>query len=134
MKRKLVQILIFILVIGESYSQQNIIIDINIQYQTMHGFGASDAWNFDYVGKYWSSSVKENIAEKLFSKALDEDGNPLGIGLSRWRFNVGAGSAEQGVASNIDLEERRVECFLNEDSSYNWEKQAGQQWFLPTSA
>jgi O-glycosyl hydrolase len=134
MKRKLVQILIFILVIGESYSQQNIIIDINIQYQTMHGFGASDAWNFDYVGKYWSSSVKENITEKLFSKALDEDENPVGIGLSRWRFNVGAGSAEQGAASNIDMEERRVECFLNEDSSYNWEKQAGQQWFLQKAA
>jgi O-glycosyl hydrolase len=134
MNRRLIQILILILVVAESYSQQNITIDINVQYQTMHGFGASDAWNFDYAGKYWSNSVKENIAEKLFSKALDEDGNPEGIGLSRWRFNMGAGSAEQGAASNIDMEEKRVECFLNEDSSYNWEKQAGQQWFLRKAA
>ncbi len=126
--------MILTMVIGETYSQQNITIDINLQYQTMHGFGASDAWNFDYVGKYWSNSVKENIAEKLFSKVLDDDGNPVGIGLSRWRFNIGAGSAEQGAASNIDLEERRAECFLNEDSSYNWEKQAGQQWFLRKAA
>ncbi len=130
MKRRLIQVLILLLVLTEGYSQQKITIDINLQYQTMHGFGASDAWNFGYVGKYWSNSVKESIAEKLFSKALDENGNPVGIGLSRWRFNVGAGSAEQGAASNIDMEERRVECFLNEDSSYNWEKQAGQQWFL----
>jgi O-glycosyl hydrolase len=105
-------------------------VDAAVTYQTMLGFGASDAWNIDYVGRYWSSAQKEAIAEKLFSTAFTTTGNPKGIGLSRWRFNIGAGSAEQGSASNIEQAERRVECFLNADGSYNWTKQAGQQWFL----
>ena len=104
--------------------------DASVTYQTIQGFGASDAWNADPVGKYWSASAKNEIAEKLFSRTFDGNGNPLGIGLSRWRFNIGAGSSEQGIASNIDMPERRVECFLNQDSTYNWDKQSGQQWFL----
>jgi hypothetical protein len=63
-------------------------------------------------------------------KPVNSNGNPEGIGLSRWRFNIGAGIAEQGNTSNIDLPERRVECFINQDSTYNWNKQTGQQWFL----
>ena len=48
-----------------------------------------------------------------------------------WRVNVGGGSSEQGDASGIpDKYERRVECFLNQDGSYNWSKQAGQQYFI----
>lgn len=98
-------------------------------YQTIHGFGSSDAWNAEYVGKYWSTNVKDDVAKKLFSKTVDVNGNPQGIGLSRWRFNIGGGSAEQADAT-IGAEERRVECFLNEDGTYNWNKQFGQQWFL----
>jgi O-glycosyl hydrolase len=134
MKDKIILTAILTLVFGISRAQQNITIDVNVQYQTIHGFGASDAWNFDYVGKYWSDATKELIAKKLFSKDTTSSGNPEGIGLSRWRFNIGAGSAEQGANSNIEMKERRVECFLNEDSSYNWEKQAGQQWFLKKAA
>lgn len=130
MKRIILGLTVLLLTIGKNFSQQHIDIDISTQYQTIYGFGASDAWNFDYIGKYWSDAVKEDIARKLFSKETDIAGNPLGIGLSRWRFNIGAGSAEQGANSNIEMAERRAECFLNEDSSYNWDKQAGQQWFL----
>lgn len=110
--------------------QKQITIDPGTQYQTIHGFGASDAWNTDFVGRYWSVTVRDDIAKKLFSQQFNASGYPEGIGLSRWRFNIGGGSTEQGSASNIDMPERRVECFLNEDGSYNWEKQKGQQWFL----
>jgi O-glycosyl hydrolase len=110
-------------------AQTTVTFDASIKYQTMQGFGGSDAWNIDPVGKYWGLAVKNSIAQKLFDKSFDANGNPLGIGLSRWRFNIGAGSAEQADAT-IGLTERRVECFLNADSSYNWNKQAGQQWFL----
>lgn len=110
--------------------QHKITIDANVQYQTLEGFGGSDAWNCEYVGKYWSDSEKEAIAKLLFSKATDSLGNPEGIGLSRWRFNIGAGSEEQKPLGNFDKPERRVECFLNSDGSYNWNKQIGQQWFL----
>lgn len=58
------------------------------------------------------------------------DGSPKGIGLSLWRFNIGAGSCEQGDSSYIKDPWRREECFLNSDGTYNWNKQAGQQWFL----
>jgi hypothetical protein len=57
-------------------------------------------------------------------------GQPKGIGLSLWRFNIGAGTAEQGAASGIKDEWRRAESFLNNDGTYNWDKQAGQVWFL----
>ncbi len=111
-------------------AQTQIIIDASIQHQTIYGFGASDAWNCHYVGQYWQTTVKDDIAKKLFSKSFDADGNPEGIGLSRWRFNIGAGSAEQAGLSNIESEERRAECFLNENGTYNWDKQKGQQWFI----
>lgn len=117
--------------------QQNVDVDLSVRYQTIQGFGASDAWNFDPVGKFWDIEVKEQIAELLFSTEI-EDNDPNGIGLSRWRFNIGAGSAEQGADSNIDKEERRSECFIEnveevngeEVVTYNWNKQIGQQWFL----
>lgn len=107
-------------------------IDASITYQTIDGFGASDAWNMDYVGKYWSQNNKEGIAELLFSTEI-VDGKPEGIGLSQWRFNVGGGSAEQGENSGIDFvnsKTRAVECFLEEDGSYDWTKSSGQQYFL----
>lgn len=96
--------------------------------QPLHGFGASDAWSIQHVG-LWPDSSRRSIAELLFSTDLDDDGRPLGIGLSIWRFNIGAGSAEQGEASGIRDPWRRAEGFL-QDGSYDWSRQAGQQWFL----
>lgn len=68
-----------------------------ITYQTIDGFGASDAWMVDPIGKYWSHKNKEGIAELLFSRERDDYNRPKGIGLSMWRFNVGTGSYEQGI-------------------------------------
>lgn len=107
-------------------------ININISevYQEMDGFGASDAWSCQFVGKNWPLAKKEAIADLLFSKDTNQYGDPKGIGLSIWRFNIGAGSAEQGSDSYISDPWKRAECFLNADGTYNWSKQAGQQWFL----
>ncbi len=69
--------------------------------QTIDGFGASDAWQCQFVGKNWPLDKRERIADLLFSRELDPQGNPRGIGLSVWRFNVGAGTAEQGGGSGI---------------------------------
>lgn len=109
---------------------ERIYIDLGTEFQTIDGFGASDAWRCKYVGKNWPIEKREAIADLLFSRETDADGNPLGIGLSIWRFYIGAGSEEQGNASGIVNDWRRAECFLNEDQSYDWSKQAGQQWFL----
>ena len=98
--------------------------------QVIHNFGASDAWSCQFVGKNWPLDKRNRIADLLFSTETDENGNPRGIGLSAWRFNIGAGSAGQGAESNIEDKWRRAECFMNPDGTYNWNKQAGHRWFL----
>jgi hypothetical protein len=124
--RKLICFCLF--VFNFSFAQK-IKIDTSITYQTMHSFGASDCWSIQMVGKYYPLEKREKIAELLFSQEMDKSGNPKGIGLSMWRFNIGAGSTEQGTKSMITNEWRRAECFL-ENGKYDWTKQAGQQWFL----
>ena len=104
-------------------------IDASQTYQTIDGFGASGAWTLDYIGKYWSTSNKEGIAKALFSSEI-KDGQPQGIGLSQWRFNLGGGTSEQGDASEIEDKTRRGECFLNANGSYTWNKSVGQQYFM----
>lgn len=102
----------------------------NKQFQTMHSFGASDAWRCQFVGANWPEAKKEQMAEWLFSKEFDERGNPKGIGLSLWRFYIGAGSAEQGDSSGINHLWRRAQSFQDARGNYNWNKQRGQLWFL----
>ncbi len=97
--------------------------------QKMEHFGASDAWSMQYLG-LWPQAKQEQIADWLFSTENDKEGNPKGIGLSLWRFNVGAGSTEQGDSSQIASPWMRTECFLLPDGTYNWNKQQGQRNFL----
>lgn len=104
-------------------------IDESETYQTINNFGASDAWSAQYVGQ-WPESKKNSIADLLFSTETDEQGNPKGIGLSLWRFNLGAGSAAQGAASGISDPWRRGESFIvPETGKYDWNKMQGQVWF-----
>jgi O-glycosyl hydrolase len=113
-----------------SSSVVHINIDMNKEAQTISGFGASDAWSCQFIGKNWPADKKEQVADWLFSSDTLKNGQPKGIGLSIWRFNIGGGTIEQGDSSNIGDEWRRAECFLNADGSYNWAKQSGQQWFM----
>jgi len=101
----------------------------NTTYQTIRGFGASDAWSTQFVGKYWPLDKRNQIADYLFSSVNDSQGNPKGIGLNMWRFNIGGGSAEQGTNSGISDEWRRAESFLT-NNGYDWTKHEGQRWFL----
>ncbi|HEX6430683.1 MAG TPA: glycoside hydrolase [Niastella sp.] len=105
-------------------------INLNQAFQTMHSFGASDCWTIKYIGKNWPEAKRNEIADLLFSKSFDANGNPKGIGLSMWRSNIGAGSFEQGVASNISSDWRREECYLNSNGTYDWTKQSGNRWFI----
>lgn len=105
-------------------------INLNQAYQTIHSFGASDCWSIKYIGKNWPEAKRNEIADLLFSKGFDANGNPKGIGLSMWRSNIGAGSYEQGAASNISSDWRREECYLNSNGTYDWMKQSGNRWFL----
>ena len=105
-------------------------VNLDMNLQTMESFGASDAWQGNFIGKNWPLDKRNKMADLLFSRQLDADGNPKGIGLSLWRFNLGAGSTEQGDASDISDEWRRTECFTTDGVSYNMSKQAGQVWFM----
>ncbi|PKB18000.1 glycoside hydrolase [Flavobacterium sp. 5] len=106
----------------------NVNLDANLQ--TMESFGASDAWQCNFIGQNWPQDKRNHIADLLFSKEVDAQGNPKGIGLSLWRFNLGSGSAEQGEASDIGDEWRRTECFTADGTTYDMSKQAGQVWFM----
>ena len=125
--RKIISFLLIIYSVYVVY-QKPVIITPKTTYQTIEGFGASDCWTGNYVGQ-WKTTGKDNAAKFLFSQDLKSNGNPNGIGLSLWRINLGAGTAEQGDASTIEDVSRRAECFMNPDGSYNWNKQAGQQYF-----
>lgn len=133
MTKNIFSILLFIAVALVFSREENIVyvtIEPEIQYQTIDGFGASDAWRCQFVGKNWPLDKREYIADLLFSQELDSNGNPKGIGLSIWRFNIGAGTTELGDSSGIKNSWRRAECFQNPDGSYDWSKHEGQQWFL----
>lgn len=104
-----------------------IVIDPSKTYQTIESFGASDCWMAKDVGYYWDDEVKEGIAKMLFSSNMAADGSPEGIGLSQWRFNLGSGS----VGDDDLPSTRQTESFLNGSGiGYDWNKQAGQQWFM----
>ena len=106
-----------------SIANSHISVDASVTYQRIDNFGASDAWSMDVLGKYWAEDNKTRVADLLFSREK-------GIGLSAWRFNIGAGSiyTDQMIIKNSW---RRTEAFKSsEDGDYDWNKQAGQQWFL----
>lgn len=107
----------------------SVTINANQTYQTIDNFGASDAWAFQFLGN-WPEAKKQAIADLLFSTDTTSSGQPKGIGLSLWRYNLGAGSAQQGNKSGIKDEWRRAESFLDANGNYNFDNQAGQTWFL----
>ena len=88
-------------------------IDTSKECQTMDYFSASDAWSMLRLG-LWPEEKQRQVADWLFSTENDADGQPKGIGLSLWRFNVGAGSVEQGDARQVieHPREERTRQFL----------------------
>ncbi|QES89135.1 glycoside hydrolase [Rhizosphaericola mali] len=115
---------------AQSNSSISIEIDSKISFQRIDNIGASSAWFTEFIGKYWSEEQRENMARWLFSKKMDKDGNPEGIGLSSFRFNIGGGTTELGDSSRIKDFRKRVECFLDSNGHYDWNKQIGYLWFV----
>lgn len=109
-------------------ANEAVTIDPSVTYQTMEGIGASDCWLGDYVGRYWSSN-RSDAASFLFSHKIIQ-GQPQGIGLSMWRVNLGAGTAEMGEASGLVNKTSRAECYLDDNGNYDWNKCVGQRYFM----
>jgi O-glycosyl hydrolase len=106
-------------------------IDTSDHHQQIRSFGASDAWSIQFVG-LWPDEKREAIADLLFNSSLDATGNPQGIALTTWRFNLGAGSSR---TTDISDEWRRADSFYDEDfNEYDWERLEGQRWFLQAAA
>jgi len=105
------------------------VIESTVKHQTVDNFSASDGWSMQFIG-LWPKEKQEKMADWLFSTENDAQGKPKGIGMSLWRFNIGAGSNEQGEASQIGSVWTRSECFLRPDGTYDWNKQKGQRNFM----
>ena len=126
---------IFVLTLALAYAlcagaQQKVTLNPDVRHQTMEFFGAADAWSGNFVGKYWADNVKREISDYLFSNEYDASGNPLGIGLTIWRVNLGAGSLEQPGA-DIYPYQRRAESYKTVDGKgYDWGKCAGHEYFM----
>lgn len=112
---------------AKQYSK--ITIDVATTYQTMESFGTSGAWWSQYVGGFDDDpyeetgiSTREQIATLLFDKEQ-------GIGLTCYRFNVGAGSADSRNGDYSDFH-RRAQSFETEAAVYDWDKDANAVWFL----
>lgn len=112
---------------------KNVKITPSITYQECEGIGASDCWLPNKIGQYWTSN-RDQLAEWLFSTEI-VNGQPKGIGLSTWRFNLGAGTEELGIESGIDDDNanNRMPSFVNgtaDNLEYDWTKCPGQRYFM----
>ena len=56
--------------------------------QQIRNIGASGCWYTEEIGKQWPDEKRQRIAELLFSRDFDANGQPKGIGLSSFRFNI----------------------------------------------
>jgi len=86
-------------------------------YQEIENFGASDGWRIQKVGG-WSDEGRNRVADLLFS-------SDKGIGLSCWRFNIGA-----GIDTTITEPWRTVETLELSEGVYDWTRQKNERWFL----
>ena len=89
-------------------------------YQTHESFGASGAWWAQDVGGY--ESVRDEIAKLLFSETD-------GIGISCYRYNLGGGSKNSN-SSPFYNENRKAECFLKNDGSYDFSRDGNAVYML----
>ena len=90
------------------------VIDDEAQYQTMDGFGASACWWGQNVGR-WDN------CEDILALLYDDE---KGIGLNVYRYNLGAGSADD---ESIYAVRSRTESFLKNDGTYDFTADANSQ-------
>ncbi|MBQ8555047.1 MAG: xylanase [Clostridia bacterium] len=102
-------------------------IDETKTYQTIESFGTSGAWWSQYAG-LWDQSYqgtlrtnRQRIATLLYDPTY-------GIGLTNYRYNLGAGSADSGNGDYTDVN-RRAQSFEVAPGEYDWTKDEGAMWF-----
>lgn len=111
-----------------AFAEVTMKIDETVTYQTIESFGTSSAWWSQYMG-LWDSKYlntmrtnRQRIATLLFDPTY-------GIGLTNYRYNLGAGSADSGNGDYWDVN-RRAQSFEVAPGEYDWTKDEGAQWFV----
>ncbi len=103
-------------------------IDTATTHQTIESFGTSGAWWSQYMGlwdgKYQNTMLqnRQRIARLLYHPTH-------GIGLTNYRYNLGAGSADSGNGDYSDPN-RRAQSFETAPGVYDWSKDEGAMWFV----
>lgn len=95
------------------------VIDLADRRQPIDHFGANDKWTFQKIGESWSEESRNRIADLLYR-------TDKGIGLSFCRFSVGGGINRESIRD----EWRTSETFEVSEGKYDWNRLAGQRWFL----
>ena len=127
---RLITILLLIILVGSvpAMAAETLTIDESVTHQTLESFGTSGAWWSQYVGlwddKYMNTmkTNRQRIATLLYDQKY-------GIGLTGYRYNLGAGSADSGLGNYWDPN-RRAQSFEVAPSEYDFSKDEGAQWFL----
>ena len=127
---RLISLLMALLLIlpGSCLAAETLTIDESITHQVIESFGTSGAWWSQYVGlwddKYQNTMTtnRQRIATLLYHPNY-------GIGLTNYRYNLGAGSADSGLGNYWD-EFRRAQSFETAPGEYDFSKDEGAQWFL----
>lgn len=86
-------------------------VDTSRKYRNFEGFGASGAWWAQLVGGW---PCRDEIVRLLYSP---DDG----IGLTAYRYNIGAGSARSGLG-DIGNPLRRTDCFETAPGRYDFDR------------
>ena len=103
---------------GSELNQHIFVLNPEVRHQTIDNFSANDAWYLQGLDG-WADTNKQRIAELLFS-------TNNGIGLSAWRFYVGAGVNHQTIRDPW----RTTETFEVAPGEYDWSRQSSGRWFL----
>ena len=119
---------LMLMIPGAALAAETLTIDESTTYQTLESFGTSGAWWSQYVGlwddKYLNTQTtnRQRIATLLYHPTY-------GIGLTNYRYNLGAGSADSGLGNYWDPN-RRAQSFETAPGVYDWTKDEGAQWFV----
>ncbi len=93
-------------------------VDLATRHQTIDHFGASDCWSTRILGE-WSAKNRARVADLLFS-------TEKGIGLSLWRFNLGAGLQPTRIKNPL----RTTESFESAKYEYDWTRMKAERELL----
>ena len=92
-------------------------IDPETTYQPIEGFGASGCWWAQWLGE-WPDETLEPVIDLLYN-------TQTGIGLTQYRYTIGAGGGEE-----IPDRWRRSECYEVAPGVYDWSRDAAARRVL----